>query len=251
MDILYNLSFCASAIHSYSQARPEIHPLPDVEALLDNLEHTRLLTSHVIGYWGSKFDAFQSELNRTRVQLEKAQTLRMRVGKDVRAIYAQSERPTRFVDAFRLGDNTKSVVIPVRNSATPTAKAPNAKDFQRASDSTEKDKSSKPNQTSATTEVETGPAVSGETTRLSAVRFPEADPGAGNISGQPKRALSRPARTSLRSAPRVLDCVDLDLERITTVFSYIQDAFAHAEDLLIEATTLAEDAISVSSVHIS
>ncbi|KIJ52466.1 hypothetical protein M422DRAFT_202564 [Sphaerobolus stellatus SS14] len=248
MDILYNLSFCGAALHSYSQQQPEIHPLPDLEGLLDNLHHSRLLASHVLGHWASNIDSFQAELNRIRAQIEKAQSLRQRVGRDINAAFMQSDRPTKFVDAFRLGDRNRAImpaplVAPARRDSR-TSRTGIVRDTKRGQRASESSESSDASIYGLPSPVDLENAT--PRPRPSLLKFPDIDYKEQDANTHPsKLRLSLSSRNRLRSAPKVLERVDLDLERVTELFKYLEQSFKRCEDMVNQANKLAEDAISV------
>lgn len=251
MDILYTLTFCASALQAYHEPRIKMRALPDLDELLDNLTHCRLVISHVLGHWHSKLDKLQEDFDRTRAHMEKANALRKRVEKDIKAAFSQMDNPTVMARPFNMwtGDAVQGGMLPSSSLFGKQPRTDTASSGKTIQPEDVVEFTSYPDRTELTptpgrmARKDTQPGL---VPRRSTVKFPDTDPAEQERLLRRRRKAMDRMQAGLRNAPKILQRADEDMQCLSALFHRLQQTLAQSDEAIQAAHELAEGAITVS-----
>ncbi|KAF8588267.1 hypothetical protein K439DRAFT_672818 [Ramaria rubella] len=261
LDIIYNLSFCASAIHTYAQPQldmyeMEIGSLPELPTISDTLLFTRDLASRVLERWGTQLELAREEFERAQWELSKAESLRDRVekymgpaSKDLQieqytcnGIKAPQTQPKE------RGMDAQYSIISVEDQSTACVGDDHSSDTNEPTTNVQIDKADalKERFDAVPTGVnEESPEVTSanepDEARYSSLDFPAAESGAKYTL--PQHTVTVVPTSWLEKAPKILQRVDQDLRSIIAYFSHIQHSYIRATHAIAQARMLVDEAI--------
>lgn len=101
MDILYNLSFSASALHSYSRPQPDENSVPDLLTISETLSASRDLATHVLDHWLSQLETVRSEHDRINNEILRARELLRRATRDAKLVATRPHQRDQLSKSLR------------------------------------------------------------------------------------------------------------------------------------------------------